>query len=439
MKYIFYLATLLSTHAFADQQKISDMSNSSIEDRPGIWRKQTLADLPKPFASPPIALNTIIIDRPANILPKTAEGFHVELFASNLMGPRTIRVAPNGDIFVAEPEAGRLRVFPVGDLTQEKIQNKIYVQGLEKPYGIAFYPPGPDPKFLYIALETSVIRFPYSKGDLLASGSSEVIIKDLPAGGHWTRDIIFSPDGKILYLSIGSDSNVAEGSARISQGEISGVERLEGRGASWGRERDRATVLVFDPDGKNKKTYATGLRNCVGMAVRPNSDDLWCVVNERDMLGDDLPPDYAPNVKKGAFYGWPWFYIGSNEDPRHLNQRPDLVGQVDVPDVLFQAHSAPLSLSFYENNSFPKEYWNDGFVALHGSWNRATKTGYKIVRIKFVDGHPTGEYQDFLTGFVLDNTHVWGRPAGVAVARDGSLLVSDDVSGCIWRVSYGKI
>jgi len=203
-------------------------------------------------------------------------------------------------------------------------------------------------------------------------------------------------------------------------------------------EQGRAVVLTFDPDGKNKKTYATGLRNCSGMAVRPTTDELWCVVNERDMLGDNLPPDYATYVKKDGFYGWPWFYIGGNQDPRHLDERPDLANQVTIPDVLFQAHSAPLSITFYQGNLFPIEYRGDAFVALHGSWNRAQKTGYKVVRLKFRDGQPTGEYQDFLTGFVRDNTHVWGRPASVAVASDGSLLVSDDVSGTIWRVIYDK-
>ena len=156
------------------------------------------------------------------------------------------------------------------------------------------------------------------------------------------------------------------------------------------------------------------------------------------MLGDNLPPDYATYVKKDGFYGWPWFYIGGNQDPRHLDERPDLANQVTIPDVLFQAHSAPLSITFYQGNLFPTEYRGDAFVALHGSWNRAQKTGYKVVRLKFRDGQPTGEYQDFLTGFVRDNTHVWGRPASVAVASDGSLLVSDDVSGTIWRVIYDK-
>lgn len=439
IKFAVYLTGLLSTHVAIGQELTLVISAASVEDRPGIWRKVTKADLPKPFASVPAAQNTIIVQRSTNMLPKTLEEFHVELFASNLLGPRTIRVAPNGDIFVAESEAGRLRVFPAGDQTQQKIQNKIYIQGLERPYGIAFYPPGPDPRFLYVALETKVIRFPYLNGDLEAPGSPEVIIKDLPSGGHWTRDIVFSADGKILFLSIGSESNVAEGASILSRGKISELEHMEGSGASWGRERGRAAILAFDPDGKNKRTYATGLRNCTGMALRPNSEELWCVVNERDMLGDNLPPDYATNVRAGTFYGWPWFYIGSNEDPRHVNERTDLARQVIVPDLLFQAHSAPLSISFYQGNLFPKEYWNDAFVALHGSWNRATKTGYKIVRLKFMDGHPTGEYQDFLTGFVLDNTHVWGRPAGVAVTKDGSLLVSDDASGSIWRVVYGKI
>ena len=197
-------------------------------------------------------------------------------------------------------------------------------------------------------------------------------------------------------------------------------------------------VLAFDPDGKNERGFATGLRNCSGMTLQPATGGLWCVVNERDELGDDTPFEYATQVKEGAFYGWPWYYIGSNEDPRQKDKRPDLAGKVTVPDVLFQAHSAPLGIAFYTGDSFPAEYKGDAFVTFHGSWNRGVRTGYKVVRMMFKDGKPTGEYQDFITGFVVSNEQVWGRPVGVATAKDGSLLVSEDGSGTIWRVKANK-
>jgi glucose/arabinose dehydrogenase len=195
-------------------------------------------------------------------------------------------------------------------------------------------------------------------------------------------------------------------------------------------------VRAYDPDGKNGRVVATGLRNCSGMTVQPATGALWCVVNERDGLGDDVPFEYATSVKQGAFYGWPWHYIGDHEDPRHAGERPDLAGKATVPDVLMQAHSAPLNIAFYEGGMFPAEYRGDAFVALHGSWNRGTRTGYKVVRLKFEDGRPTGAYQDFMTGFVVSDAAVWGRPVGVAVAKDGALIVTEDGSGTIWRVAY---
>jgi glucose/arabinose dehydrogenase len=230
-----------------------------------------------------------------------------------------------------------------------------------------------------------------------------------------------------LFVSVGSASNDAEGLRAMAARVL---------GASWGEEQDRADVLAFDPDGKNQRVYATGIRNCSGLAIQPATGALWCAVNERDGLGDDLPPDYATRVTQGAFYGWPWYYLGDHPDPRHKDERPDLANRITTPDVLIQAHSAPLAIAFYEANQFPSEYKGDAFVTLHGSWNRSTLTGYKVVRLVMKDGKPTGAYEDFLLGFVGDDRSVWGRPVGVAVTRDGSLLVSDDGSGSIWRVSY---
>jgi glucose/arabinose dehydrogenase len=207
-------------------------------------------------------------------------------------------------------------------------------------------------------------------------------------------------------------------------------------GAAWGPEENRADVLAFDPDGGHMRVFAAGIRNCSGLAVQPANGALWCAVNERDIMGDDLPPDYATSVKEGAFYGWPWYYIGANEDPRHKGERPDLAAKVAIPAVLIQPHSAPLGMAFYEGSQFPADYKGDAFVALHGSWNRAKRTGYKVVRLLFKDGAPTGEYEDFLVGFVDNDASVWGRPVGVAAARDGALLVADDGGGVIWRIAY---
>ena len=209
-------------------------------------------------------------------------------------------------------------------------------------------------------------------------------------------------------------------------------------GAAWDTEDRRATVLSYTPDGKDEQIVATGLRNCSGMAVQPASGQLWCVVNERDGLGDDTPFEYATNVQPGAFYGWPWYYIGGNEDPRQKGKRPDLKDRVTVPPVLIQAHSAPLQIAFYEADAFPAEYKGSAFVTLHGSWNREKRTGYKVVRLPFVNGRPTGEYEDFMTGFVMSDQAVWGRPVGVAVAKDGSLLVTEDGNGTVWRVSRSR-
>jgi glucose/arabinose dehydrogenase len=270
-----------------------------------------------------------------------------------------------------------------------------------------------------------------------ASGEPETVVPELPVGHHWTRDLAFSPDDKTLYVSVGSGSNVGEGT--MEGDPPSGFIESHATGATWDRETDRADVLAFDADGKNKRIVATGLRNCSGMKVQPSTGDLWCAVNERDELGDDLPPDYATRVQSGGFYGWPWYYIGPNEDPRLKGKRPDLAEKVTTPDVLFQSHSAPLGITFYTADAFPPDYRGDAFVALHGSWNRDHRTGYKVVRLLLdPDGKPTGAYQDFMTGFVLDDQVVWGRPVDVEVAKDGSLLVSDDGSGTIWRVTSNK-
>jgi glucose/arabinose dehydrogenase len=255
-------------------------------------------------------------------------------------------------------------------------------------------------------------------------------------GGHATRDLVFSPDGLTMFVSVGSASNAGTDVPTRDIATVRAWDAAHGAGAAWGGEQERADVLAFDPDGGNRRIFATGLRNCTAEAIAPATNALWCVVNERDGLGDDLPPDYATSVRQGAFYGWPWYYVGEHEDPRLKGRRPDLASHVTVPDVLIQPHSAPLGIAFYAGDRFPDEYRGDAFVTLHGSWNRAGRTGYKVIRVRFAKGRPTGEYEDFLTGFVASDQAVWGRPVGVAVAQDGSLLVSEDGNGTIWRIAY---
>jgi len=398
----------------------------------GVRRLITPADLPAPFATKSAAARSQRAQRTGADIPKAPPGFAVELFASGLKTPRTIRVAPNGDIFVAETGAGRVRVFRPGAPGAGPAQGEVFADGVPRVYGIAFYPSGPDPKFVYVATPDSVLRFAYRSGDTKASAPAEKVASVPGGGGHWSRDLAFSADDRTLFVSVGSASNDDEGVAPPDQASIGGAPL----GASFGDERRRADVLAFDPDGQNQRVYATGIRNCSGLAVQPGSGALWCAVNERDGLGDNLPPDYATRVTQGAFYGWPWYYLGDHQDPRHKDERPDLAKSITIPDVLISAHSAPLGIAFYTADQFPSEYKGDAFVALHGSWNRSTLTGYKVVRLVMKDGKPTGEYEDFLLGFVGDDSSVWGRPVGVGVMRDGSLLVSDDGANSIWRVSY---
>jgi len=404
------------------------------DDAPGLWRRITPADLPPPGATPSASNFPRTVARPAGAVPQVPAGFKVELFASGLSAPRALRVAPNGDIFVAETDEGRIRVLRAPDGADKPSQTGTFASGLDGPFGLAFYPAGADPQWLYVATTSSVVRFPYRAGDLRARGKAQTMVPRLPSGGHSTRDVAFSKDGTRMFVSIGSASNDAEGMRdRYPEGLLS-FEAQHGLGASWSGETGRAVVLAFDPEGGGRKTFATGIRNCVGLAVHPQTGDVWCSVNERDGLGDDLVPDFITRVREGGFYGWPWFYIGPNEDPHHRGERREIKDKVTVPDVLIQAHSASLQFAFYTGNQFPPEYRGDAFAAEHGSWNRAKRTGYKVIRIKLKDGVPTGEYQDFLTGFVVNDRTVWGRPVGVAVAHDGSLLVSEDGNGTIWII-----
>jgi glucose/arabinose dehydrogenase len=402
-------------------------------DHPGTRRLIGPQDVPPPDPAASARNRVSIVRRGEAQKPVVPGGFEVALFASGLSEPRLIRVAPNGDIFVAESEAGRIRVLrPNG--TQASSPG-VFADGLLGPFGIAFYPPGPNPEWVYVGNTDSVVRFPYRSGDTRARGPAEMVVPNLPVGGHRTRDVVFSPDGKTMYVSVGSGSNIANGMPRMTPADVQKWQSDHALGAAWGNEANRADVLAFDPQGKNGHVFAAGIRNCVGMAVEP-SGTLWCSTNERDGLGDNLPPDYITRVRQGAFYGWPWYYIGTHEDPRLKGERPDLKDKITVPDVLIQAHSASLQMTFYDGTQFPAEYRGNIFAAEHGSWNRAKRTGYKVIRVIVKDGVPTGEYEDFATGFVVNDAEVWGRPVGVAIDKDGALLVSEDASGTIWRITF---
>jgi glucose/arabinose dehydrogenase len=383
--------------------------------RPGAWRSITTADLPAPYGTDSAGNPPRVVARPADASLHVPAGFTVEQFAGRLSGPRMIRVAPGGEIFVAETDAGRIRLMRAPDGAAHPSETTVFAEGLDEPFGIAFWPPGPAPRFVYVGELNRVIRFPWHPGASRPDGPAEVVVPELAptTGGHRTRDVAFSLDGKRMLVSVGSATNDAE----------------------WGHpEKWRAQVIAFDPDGKGREAFATGLRNCVSLAIAPGSGTPWCAVNERDGLGDNLPPDYVTHLQPGGFYGWPWFYIGDHPDPNHRGAHPELASRVIVPDVLIQPHSAPLGMTFYDGHgpaALGAEYQGDIFVALHGSWNRSLRTGYKLVRI-----HPgQNAYQDFATGFVVSNQQVWGRPVAVAVAHDGALLMTDDAGGAIWRIA----
>ena len=388
-------------------------------EKPGTVRKISVSDLPKPFATQSAQNGADVVSRPENAWPVAPAGFKVELFAAGLENPRLLRTAPNGDIFLAESEAERIRVFRGVTSDGKAEQSAIFASGLKRPYGIAFYPAGPDPQWVYIGNTNEVVRFAYHNGDLKASGGPEHVA-DLPSGeGHWTRALDFSKDGKKLFVAVGSASNVDDPDTHPG-------------------EKDRADILVCDPANCTLSVYAYGIRNAGGgIRVSPQTGELWCSVNERDALGDNLVPDYITHVQEGGFYGWPWWYMGTHQDPRHEGKHPELKDKVIVPDVLLQPHNASLEFTFYEADKFPAEYKGDIFASEHGSWNKATRVGYEVIRVPLHQtGHASGEYEDFLTGFVRPNGQVWGRPVGITLAPDGSLLVSDDGSNSIWRVSY---
>jgi glucose/arabinose dehydrogenase len=407
------------------------------EDKPGVRRLLTPQDLPAPMLTPSAANFPETVPMPSGAKPIVPAGFTVEMIASGVNNPRVVRVAPNGDLFVAESKSNTVRTYRLTAGHATPTASAVFTSDLYQPYGIAFYPPGGNPAWVYIANSDSLVRVPYQNGDLKATAKPQKIVERIPWVHHYGRDVVVSPDGKRIFYSVGSGSNIALDMFPVPlDAPFEEWKKSHPLGAAWDTEERRADVLSYDPDGKNEQIVATGLRNCQGMAMHPTTGRVWCVVNERDELGDDTPFEYATEVREGAFYGWPWYYIGSHEDPRKKGARPDLKGEVTVPDVLMQAHSAPLQIVFYQADGFPAEYRGSAFVTLHGSWNRGKRTGYKVVRLPFKDGKPTGEYEDFMTGFVVSDEQVWGRPVGIAVAKDGSLIVTEDGNGTIWRVSH---
>lgn len=388
-------------------------------EKPGVFRKITPADLPQPNPAEAVGNFPRVVPRPDGMMPQTLPGFSVNLYASGLNIPRAMKQAPNSDIFLAENGAGQIRVYRGVGADGKPASESVFATGLGPVFGLAFYPSGSDPKWLYVSNVTTVSRFAYNRGDLKATGKPETIISGLPGGGHATRDLVFSPDSKSLFVAVGSGSNVDDPDDHPT-------------------EKNRANVLEYTPEGKLVQVYGAGIRNPVGIAINPTTGELWCSVNERDGLGNNLVPDYITHIEPGGFYGWPWFYMGGNQDPRLAGKHPELKSKVIVPDVLLQPHSASIQMMFYEGAQFPAEYKGDIFAAEHGSWNRAVRSGYKVIRVPLKNGKASGIYEDFLTGFVLDSDEAWGRPAGVAAASDGSLLVSDDASNIIWRVSHSK-
>ncbi len=367
-------------------------------------------NLPQPFATKSAGNGPDKSQAPQGFLPTVPSGFHINIFASDFKRPRLLTVAPNGDIFLAETGANQVVILRDAKHTGGAQERIVFASGLVRPFGIAFHD-----DYVYIGNMSSLVRFKYDPKTSQRTGEAEKLL-DLPGGGHDTRNVAITPDGKHVLIAVGSASNIATGEPPM-----------------------RAAVTICDLDGQNPRQFATGLRNPVGLAINPVTGTPWVTVNERDELGDDLPPDYLTSIKDGSFYGWPYSYIGSNVDPRVKPQMPDLVPKAVIPDVLLGAHVAPLQFAFYSGKQFPASYFGGAFVAEHGSWNRASRAGYQVAFVAFKDGQPCADPVPFMTGLVPDpkSALVYGRPVGVTTAPDGSLLVADDGIGVIYRISYG--
>lgn len=373
----------------------------------------TPKDLPPPYETNSVFRASKNIPQPANATLNMPKGFKINVFAEGgFKQPRWMTIAPNGDVFLADSRANTIYVLRDNNKNGVADERFIFSDQLSQPFGMAFHQ-----DWFYVANTDSVVRFSYKTGQTQADSEPEKLI-ELTQGGynqHWTRNILFSPNGEKMYISIGSSGNY----------QPEDDER-------------RAAISEYNPDGSGHRIYAFGLRNPIGLAWNPVTKELWTAVNERDGLGDDLVPDFVTSVKEGASYGYPFTYIGNNPEPRLSHIDSKAPAKLLVPDVLLTSHSAALGIVFNDGNMFPDEYKNDAFVALHGSWNRQKLTGYKVIRIKMKDGKPVGGYEDFVSGWLPseDSNEVWGRPVGLLVNSDGSLLICDDGANKIWRVSY---
>lgn len=396
---------------------ISACGNSQ---QPQDAKKSANDTLPAPFATKSARVNSKVIGWPEGKTPVAPAGFTVSRFADSLDNPRWLYVASDGDVFVAEANT-KSRAKSGNRITLLRDSNKdgmyesrfVFAEGLNQPFGMLILN-----NSFYIANTDGLYQYDYKPGITSLTGSGKKIV-ELPAGGynnHWTRNIITNKAKDKIYISVGSGSNVAE----------HGIEH----------EARRAGILEVNPDGSGEKIYASGLRNPVGMDWAPGTNTLWTAVNERDGLGDDLVPDYITSVKQGGFYGWPYSYFGQHEDPRRKGERPDLVSKALVPDVDLGSHTASLGLAFYTKTAFPEKYRNGAFIGQHGSWNRSTLSGYKVVFVPFKNGKPSGPPEDFLTGFIADlsNAQVYGKPVCIALLNDGSMIITDDSGGKIWKV-----
>jgi glucose/arabinose dehydrogenase len=376
-------------------------------------------ELPPPYATKSTAKRSQVIGWKEGQMPAAPEGFVVTKFAEGLQHPRWVYVAENGDVFVSQADkdnsANNILLFR--DTNKDGIaeSKSVFLKGLDMPFGMLIL----KDKF-YVANTGALVEYPYKGGATSISAPGKTLVLLPPGPRHWTRNIISNKAGDKIYIAIGSSSNVAE----------NGIDK----------EERRAMILEVNADGTNEKIYASGLRNPVGMDWAPGTNILWTAVNERDELGDNVPPDYLVGVQEGGFYGWPYAYYGQTADPRIKDQRPELVQKSIKPDVALGPHTASLGLAFYTKSNFPDKYHGGAFVGQHGSWNRSVFSGYKVVFVPFTNGKPTGKPEDFLTGFIAneDKDEVYGRPVGVAVAGDGSLLIADDGGNTIWRVSYKK-
>jgi glucose/arabinose dehydrogenase len=381
------------------------------EDAPGKRHLVLPRALPRPYATRSTIATPILIRGRGEAPLQLPPGFRASVFAERLQSPRWMLVAPNGDVFCTESYQGRLTLLRDTDGDGAADRRFVFASGLRLPFGLALHG-----EYLYVANTDSVVRFRYRPGQTEAHSPPETIISGIPSRGrsqHWTRNLIFDPTGRKLYLTVGSETNKSP------------------------EPPPRATILQFNPDGSGRRTFATGLRNPVGLAFRPGTSELWITCVERDYMGDDLVPDFVTRVRQGDFFGWPWFYIGSHRDPRvPLPKGPKL--PVRVPDVLVTAHSIPLGLLFYTGTQFPPEYRGDAFVAMRGSTNRRLMVGYKVVRLRFEGGRLVPGYEDFATGWLPDprQREVWGRPVGLAQWTDGSLLLTDEAAHKIWRIRY---